>query len=83
MVQNRLTKIIFPVMENNDQVTQISPEDDEWPEYIKLCTKLNIAPPTEMQIEMCQHFMIIKNNKIMAGMSIMTANINNSNRWVD
>ena len=80
MVQNRLTKIIFPTIEKIDQVVQISPEDDEWTEYIKLCTKLNIAPPTQMQTEMCQHFMIIKNNKIMAGMSVMTANINYSNR---
>lgn len=82
MVENRLTQIIFPVMEKTDRITTILTTDDEWPEYVKLCIKLNITPPTQMQEEMCQHYVMKRHKKVIAGASIMTANINNSNRWV-
>ena len=82
MVENRLTHIIFPKIDTYDKMTEIWPSDDEWPEYLKLCTKLHIAPPSEMLSEMCQQYVMKKNKRVIAGMSIMTANINNSNRRV-
>ena len=82
MVENRLTRIIIPTVEKNDVFVEISPKDDEWPEYVSLCVKLNITPPTQMQEELCQHYVMKKNKKIIAGASVMTANINNSNRWI-
>ena len=84
MVENRLTQIIFPTIEKNDRFVKISPKDDgEWSEYVSLCVKLNITPPTQMQEDLCQHYVMKKNKKIIAGASVMTANINNSNMWVD
>lgn len=80
MVENRLTRIIFPKMNTNDKITEIWPQHDEWEEYLKLCTKLNITPPSEMQVKMCQHYVKKKNGKVIAGTSIMTTNINNSNK---
>ena len=80
MVENRLTQIIFPKFEMESGVTELQPcAADDWEEYKKLCTKLNIVPPTMMQKEMCQHYVLKKNQRIIAGMSIMTANINGSN----
>ena len=77
MVENRLTQIIFPKFEMESGVTELQPcAADDWEEYKKLCTKLNIVPPTMMQKEMCQHYVLKKNQRIIAGMSIMTANIN-------
>ena len=35
-----------------------------------------------MQEQLCQHYVMIKNNRVIAGASIMTANINNSNESV-
>ena len=61
---------------------EIRPSDDEWSEYLKLCTKLNITPPSQIQENMCQHYVIKKSNKVIAGMSVATANINNSNKRV-
>lgn len=82
MVENRLTYIIFPKIHTYDKMTQIWATDDEWPEYLRLTTKMNIAPLSEMQEELCQHFVIKKNKKVIAGASIMTANINNSNKRI-
>jgi hypothetical protein len=82
MVENRLTHIIYPKIDTYDKMTQIWPSDDEWPEYLRLCTKLNIAPLSDMQEEMCQHYVMKKNKKVIAGVSIMTANINNSNKRI-
>ena len=36
-----------------------------------------------MQEDLCQHYVMKKNKKTIAGASVMTANINNSNMWVD
>lgn len=80
MVQNRLTHIIFPQFNTYDKMTRIRPDDSEWSEYIRLCKKLNLAPPSQMQADMCQHYVIKKNDIVIAGLSFMTANINNSNR---
>tara|TARA_Y100000389_G_scaffold85362_1_gene82078 strand:+ start:120 stop:641 length:522 start_codon:yes stop_codon:yes gene_type:complete len=82
MTENRLTCIIFPKLDMQNKMTQISPKDDEWQEYIKLCTKLNLVPPSQMQQDYCQHYVMKKGNKVIAGVSIMTANINNSNQRV-
>ena len=82
MIENRLTHIIFPKIDMPDKMMQISPSDDEWAAYLRLTTKLNIAPLSEMQEEMCQHYVMKKNNNVIAGASIMTANINNSNRRI-
>lgn len=82
MVKNRLTYIIFPQIDTYDKMTEIRPDDDEWTGYLRLCTKLNLAPPSDMQAEMCQHYVIKQNNKVVAGTSIMTANINNSNNRI-
>eukprot|EP00966_Prymnesium_polylepis_P187808 4354001-Prymnesium_polylepis.3 len=82
MAKNRLTHIIFPKLDMYDNMTQIWPNDDEWPEYLKLCIKLNIVPPSQMQEELCQHYVTKKGNKVIAGVSTMTANINNSNKRV-
>ena len=82
MIENRLTHIIYPHIDMYGKMTEIWPGDDEWSEYLKLCTKLNLAPPSEMQAEMCQHYVIKKNGKVIAGMSIMGANINNSNKRI-
>jgi hypothetical protein len=82
MVENRLTRIIFPKIDTYDKVTQISPTDKEWPEYLRLTAKMNIVPLSEMQEDMCQHFVMKKNNKVVAGASVMTANINNSNNRI-
>lgn len=82
MVENRLTRIIFPTIDTCDKITQIWPTDDEWPEYLKLTTKLNIVPLSDLQTEMCQHYVMKKNTKVIAGASIMTANINNCNKSI-
>jgi len=82
MVENRLTHIIFPKIDTCNMITEIWPADDEWVQYLKLCTKLNITPPSQMQEERCQHYVIMNNNKVTAGMSTMTANINNSNKRI-
>lgn len=80
MTENRLTRIIFPKLDTYDKMTQIWPKDDEWQEYIKLCNKLNLASPSQMQEDKCQHYVMKRGNKVVAGVSIMTANINNSNK---
>ena len=82
MVENRLTSIISPNINTCNQIAEIYSDDDEWAEYLKLCTKLNLAPPSQMQEQLCQHYVIKKNNKVVAGMSTLTANINNSNRSI-
>jgi len=82
MVENRLTRIIFPKYDMCDNMTQIWPTDDEWSEYLRLTTKLNLAPLTDMQTDMCQHYVMKKNTKVIAGVSIMTANINNCNKSI-
>jgi hypothetical protein len=82
MVANRLTHIIFPTIDTYDKTTEIWANDVLFQGYIKLCMKLNIAPPSQMQEQLCKHYVMIKNNRVIAGMSIMTANINNSNKRV-
>ena len=44
-----------------DKMTQIRPDDYERSEYLRLCKKLNLAPPSQMQADMCQHYVIKKN----------------------
>lgn len=82
MTENRLTRIIFPKIDMCDKMTKISPKDDEWSEYIKLCSKLNLRPPTKMQEELCNHYVTKKSKQVVAGASVMTANINHSNKRV-
>ena len=68
-------------MQTYNMVTEICP-DEEWTQYMNLCNKMNIDPPSKMQEEMGQHFVIIKNKKVVSGASIMTANINDCNRRI-
>jgi hypothetical protein len=82
MMENRLTCLIYPHIDTYGKMTMICPGDDEWEEYRKLCTKLNLMPPSQMQEELCQHYVIKTGKNIIAGMSILTANINNSNRRI-
>jgi len=82
MLENRLTCIIFPKIHTENMMTQIWPVDDEWREYLKLCTKLNLKGPSQMQEDNCQHYVIKNKEKVIAGASIITASINNSNKRV-
>lgn len=78
MVKNRLTQIIFPQITLSGGAKQISIHDPEWAQFCQLCSKNSISPPSEMQEKQCQHYVMTENQVVVAGLSILTANIMNS-----
>lgn len=77
MENNQLTRFVYPSFKTFGRVHKATGEDTV--AYFKLLTQRNLKHPTDVQAEHCLHYVIKKNDKVVAGMSVLTTNINNSN----
>lgn len=78
MFETRLTHFIKPTINLSTDIELISSTSKEMDEFIALLAKRNITAPSSFQVENCQHFVVKKDNNVVAGMSVLSSSINNS-----
>lgn len=78
MQKNKLTHFVKPkfVLPPGVEVMTV----DYYDTYAKMLNIHKIQSPSEMQMEFCQHFMVTERGKLLAGMSLLSVAIGNSNR---
>lgn len=73
----RLTSFCFPNIKHADGVIEILSGSELFEEYEELIGKMKLCPLTEFQIEKSIHYVLMSDNKIVSGMSVIFAVVKN------